>query len=552
MATEQEIAERKAALLDAVGKQDWESAGHGLTWLIQNLPESQVLDFSPELLTSFDQAIGENCKESIAFIMRGSIKMNLGRKQEAITDYDEAVRLGPKDSIAYFHRATVKNELLDYQGAIIDLDYAIKLSPDDVNLYYARAIIKKSLNDHRGVIADLDEIIKIDPNDAEAYGNRGAAKGLLEKHQEAISDFDKAIQLNIDDPNIYNNLGASKRALGKYQEAIEDFDKFIGLNPNEAIGYGNRGLTKGLLGNHQEAIIDFDMAIQLNPDDFIAYRNRGAAKELLGKHQEAIIDFDMAIQRNPSDFIAYRNRGAAKESLGKHREAIEDFNAAIQYNPNDANTYHYRGSVNLEIAKINHKNNDESLKEELERVGVINDFREALRLEPSEIRFKQFESVIRFVSSLRKNIEFNKEELNERRKIYEKTIKPFLCINYGLALLTLIVPILFLLIPSCCINPDTIKQKIEIILNYFGKLPLVVYIMSGAGLFAPVFYPIMQISLIHRLEFRTHESRFPVIAPAADRKPTYGSATQSNDSLSPGDILTSTYNLWKRSTGDGS
>lgn len=469
MATEQEIAERKAALLAAVAKRDWESAGKRLAWLVQNITDSQLLVFFPELLAAFDKAMGNNCKDSIAFTMRGSVKMGLEKGQEAIADFDKAV----------------------------------ELNPDDVNAFFHRASAKITLGNNQEVIADLDNVIRLKPDYPGAYNNRGIING----------------------------------SLGNFQAAIADFNKEIQLNPNSASAFHHRGIIYGSLGNPQAAIADLDKAIQLNPNSANFYDNRGVAKGSLNKHQEAIADFDKAIQLNPEDANIYHNRGASKGSLGNHRDAIADFNKAIEIDPNRAHSYHNRGLAKFNMAKAIHKERDDDLKKELDRAGVVDDFRQALRLDPSEIRIRQLEEITLLVASLNKNIEFGKEELDRRRRSHEKKITPFLRVNYFLATLPLIIlPVVFLVL-LYFIDFYTIKKMIKITLSYFGKLPLSVYIMSGIGLFSPVIYFSIQIFFIHRLEYRTHQSKFPLQELTINEKSIYGDSNQSMFRISPAEVI---------------
>jgi len=164
-------------------------------------------------------------------------------------------------------------------------------------------------------------------------------------------------------------------------------------------------------------------------DDATIFFYRGTAKNDLKDYQAAIADYDEAIRLKPDYAGAFHNRGISKFNMKDNPGAIADFDEALRLKPDDAGALHNRGVAKLKLAesrqddtsKEAEENRDERLKKELEREnGALNDFRQAMRLDPTDENIKIFESLIRYITNLSKNIEFKKEELEERRKNEEK------------------------------------------------------------------------------------------------------------------------------------
>jgi tetratricopeptide (TPR) repeat protein len=61
---------------------------------------------------------------------RGSVLIDLGRKQEALEEFKRAIELEPGNFLAYVYSAGIKDEIKDYDGAEHDFAILAKLKPD--------------------------------------------------------------------------------------------------------------------------------------------------------------------------------------------------------------------------------------------------------------------------------------------------------------------------------------------------------------------------------------------------------------------------------------
>ena len=299
-----------------------------------------------------------------------------------------------------------------------------------------------------------------------------------------------------DDATIFFYLGTAKNDLKDYQAAIADYDEAIRLNPELAEAFNNRGNAKDELGDHAGAIADYDEAIRLKPDDAGAFHNRGISKFNMKDNPGAIADFDEALRLKPDDAGALHNRGVAKLKLAESRQD--------------------------DTSKEAEENRDERLKKELEREnGALNDFRQAMRLDPTDENIKIFESLIRYITNLSKNIEFKKEELEERRKNEEKQIRMATRAALWLAIaLIAIIPVIFFILPDLLFLPeDPLNGTGKKLMFYFNAMPYGLYALIAAGFAASISVFVMMLRQTHRLETRTHESKHPktdfILSPEA-------------------------------------
>ncbi len=434
---------------------------------------------------------------------------------------------------------TTEQEIAEHQVAL--LDAVAKGDWDNANKamgWLSQSLDKNQLIEfYPDLLKNLDKQIGENCETPTAFTMRGYVKNELGNHYSAIEDFDNAIRFessNSGKAMSYFYRGVAYDKLGLTQESIESINKSIKLKSDYTNAHYYLGNIMRKSNDFKAAIKNYTNTIQFNSNHAYAYNDRGIAKLKLNDRHGALSDLNDAIDIKSDDARFYNNRGNIKSTLGDSHGALSDYNDAIRLDPDDANTYYNRGLVKFEMAHKNHKNWDKEFKDDLEKNGAIDDFRNALRLDQSNDKYdkiRQFENAVRFVSYIDKNIEFGKNELDKRRISHERSVKYFLRTNYALSLIFLILLpssfFVFLYYDSKVISVGEVSIGFQFLLNYLNRIPSVVYIMLSIGIFAPTSLLMMQIFFIHRLEYRTHQSKFPVSDPESDLKFTYGNDNQS-------------------------
>ena len=91
----------------------------GLIYHLENDMQNAHNDFS--------YVISLNGSYVDAYIMRGTVKDEVGNSVEALADFNEAIRLDPKNGFAFFNRGITKRTLGDNKGACEDFNKALEL-----------------------------------------------------------------------------------------------------------------------------------------------------------------------------------------------------------------------------------------------------------------------------------------------------------------------------------------------------------------------------------------------------------------------------------------
>jgi tetratricopeptide (TPR) repeat protein len=182
---------------------------------------------------------------------------------------------------------------------------------------------------------------------AAEHANKGVKLAQAGAYEEAIAEFTKAIQLSPKDAPIYDDRGWAYHKLNRFPEAIEDFSKAIELDPKDYAGYSGRGVTLVAQNQNDAALVDLNKALELKPEDAQTLRFRAAAYRGLKQYDLAIQDFAAVLSKtdpNSSDQARlaaadlFAKRGYIYNLMLQYENAINDFKEALRLNPNDIDT----------------------------------------------------------------------------------------------------------------------------------------------------------------------------------------------------------------------
>ncbi|MCC5647408.1 tetratricopeptide repeat protein [Nostoc sp. CHAB 5824] len=313
----------------------------------------------------FNQAIGLDPRNALAYNRRGDAYYRLGDYEQAQADSSQAILLNPQDANAYFDRGFAFSELGKYKEAIADYTQAIKLNSKDAYAYYGRGLARAQLKDNKGAIGDFSKAIALKPQSTEAYLQRGILHRRLRQRLEAIQDFDKVIKINPSDAKAYYQRALTQSINKQKYAALKDYTDAININPKYIEAYLNRGDVYSDLGDKLEATEDYNTILQIDPKFSAAYIHRGIHRFSFGDYKGAIQDYTEALKLNPNDVAAYNNRGNAYLELGNKKAANQDYSRAIAINANNALAYYNRG-----VIRTKQKN----------KQGAIADFKKAAKL----------------------------------------------------------------------------------------------------------------------------------------------------------------------------
>ena len=235
--------------------------------------------YSPSDHTNHTDILGEN---DLYFhsdkVLQGKEKATNQEYDAAISDFDDAIGDNPKDAVAYFYRGQAKFFQKRFFAAISDFNTAIRLNPDYSEAYYYRGLSNGGLNQKYAAIADYSHAILLNPKHTFAYYHRGRAYikrngsyvTTKEDTKNAMADFDTVIKLDPEFVNAYLSRAKLREREIRYSDGINpsvlaDYNTAIRLAPDHALAYYFRGMYREwVVGEWTlEATEDIQMALKL-------------------------------------------------------------------------------------------------------------------------------------------------------------------------------------------------------------------------------------------------------------------------------------------------
>ena len=146
-------------------------------------------------LADFNKVVELYPKNALAYINRGSLRLDRDEIGKALEDFNQAIELAPRYALAYIGRGDASFKRNEFDEAIVDYDRAIELDPENVLAYVCRGTTRFNRNEFDEAMADYDKAIELDPENVLGYVGRGTLRGNSGEFDEALADFDKAIEL---------------------------------------------------------------------------------------------------------------------------------------------------------------------------------------------------------------------------------------------------------------------------------------------------------------------------------------------------------------------
>jgi tetratricopeptide (TPR) repeat protein len=344
-----------------------------------------------ECIRCYDEIIGINSGEGMAWRGKGLALGRLGRPQEAIDCFDKALEIDPYDDISQ----RSKNIELEEIKAIDTMTHSLDVT----------SLVTKGLDLHADgkdeeAIQCYDKALKINPNDESVWENKANALGSLDKDEEAIQCYDKALEINPENDYALAMKASHFVTLEKYEEAIQCYDKALEINPEndrvlamkdqltkfhesylsdlqkvkdrnlenisdpsnafmegmallelkkyeEAISYfkkaipspevdGGLGMCLRKVQKYDESITYFDKALSVEPENEMYLSMKGFSLHDLKRYDELVIHLTKLLKINPLNDSAWNNKGIALFELSKYDEATFCYNKALEIVPDES------------------------------------------------------------------------------------------------------------------------------------------------------------------------------------------------------------------------
>jgi lipoprotein NlpI len=307
----------------------------------------QAGDF-PKTIELMDAVLRENSRDSVAYYLRGSARVDLGARtfdsklvRDGVADAREAIRYDTQRIPLYYlpylfgmkSLAALENRK-DHAETAVNIATQVLATPtlkedERANLLYQRAQAEAFLGKNDEAINDLQEGLRLVPSHFGARATLCDVYVKANKQPEALASFNKLVELFPENPLSLNNRGMYLQSQGKFDDAIVDFTRATERDPNYFVAYANRGFTLLQMDNPVAAETDFSQSLKINPQQAFVYNLRAQSKVARGDVAGAIKDQQAALELSPKDPVALGDLGFVMFFADDYQGALAPLDAAL-------------------------------------------------------------------------------------------------------------------------------------------------------------------------------------------------------------------------------
>ncbi|HEX3655842.1 MAG TPA: tetratricopeptide repeat protein [Pirellulales bacterium] len=260
------------------------------------------MDDSPQhRLKDLDEATKLNPQDPMPLRLRGSLKLSMGKRDEALADFDAAIKLDPKNAATYEIRGMALALLKRMDEARESYAHAVELAPKSPALLLQRAQVNYLTEKFDAAIADVTQALKLDPDNAAALLLRAQALARTDKSDEALADVDQVLKRQPNLPPALRTRAVILASTGKIDEAIRDLTRVYSQEPEDAEAAFQLAMLYRNKKNFTKALELINAAIDADPKNWFVFYGRGDLYLGMGKHREALADYATAYKQNSED-----------------------------------------------------------------------------------------------------------------------------------------------------------------------------------------------------------------------------------------------------------
>ena len=138
--------------------------------------------------------------------------------QEAEEQFSQAIQSDLKYVIAYIARGSTRVQLENYEEAFVDLNIAIGIDPSYPEAFSSRGVAWKLKGDFEKAKADFDKALQLNPQFYRAFYNRGNAYFKLKQdYYSALEDYNRVLALNPHHEGTWKKMEIAKQKISQIE-----------------------------------------------------------------------------------------------------------------------------------------------------------------------------------------------------------------------------------------------------------------------------------------------------------------------------------------------
>ena len=291
-----------------------------------------------DLGTAFDHidGVSEAVEDPRFHAYRASLRLSIGRVDEARADIAQALELSPGNAFALALQALIAVVQNDPERALELALRAAGSGRDSASVQIALSYAWQANVNLPEALAAAQAAVRIDPGSALAWA-RTAELWMAHGHLgEAVDAAARAGELNPEEARYQTVLGFAYLTRIQIAQARASFKRSIELNSADPLPRLGLGLARIRRGDLQGGRAEIEIAAVLDPINPLIRSYLGKAYYEERRDRASAIQLDLARRFGPYDPTPYTYDSVRKQTVNRPVEAMRDIERSIELNDNRA------------------------------------------------------------------------------------------------------------------------------------------------------------------------------------------------------------------------
>ncbi len=261
-----------------------------------------VLEEDPERkAAALDEALRLAPDEAAALRMRGLLRADLDRDEEALADLNRAIELEPGHVPTYEAKAALLSKMERYDEAILALDKAQEIEPQSIFPLLQKARVHLLQENYAAALHELNRAQTVEPDNLGVLMLRAGVHEESGDREKAMADIDEALNLQPGYPPAKRMRAILLADEERFAEAIAELRDLRRASPTDEATLLQLAMLHTAAKQFEEATRLYADLLKLQPENWLVLRGRGDALLNMGKHAEAIADYEKALEQKADE-----------------------------------------------------------------------------------------------------------------------------------------------------------------------------------------------------------------------------------------------------------
>jgi len=270
------------------------------------------------------------------YTYRASLRLAVGRVEEAKTDLKRALALNPRQSDALALSAMIAVVQNDRAKARSLAEQAVAADPGSATAKLALSYAQQAEFDIEGALASVQQAIDHQPNNALAWARLAELRLSLGELKQALLTARRATEINPMLARTQSVLGFAYLTQIKVKKAKQAFQRAIELDQSDPLSRLGLGLAIIRQGELKEGRRQIELAASLDPNNALIRSYLGKAYYEEKRDRLAADQLAMAKDLDPNDPTPWFYDAIRKDAENRPVEALHDVQKSIEINDNRA------------------------------------------------------------------------------------------------------------------------------------------------------------------------------------------------------------------------